>query len=232
MQRFVVFLLLALAGITAASEDVDEPSSAFKFVTCGSALKLRHVGTGYYLHSHPIRWSSGSGQQSVTAFGGEGDTNSLWQVRSAFGQAPCAQGTPVPCGSVVRLSHVRTGKFLHSHLHASPLSRRQEISGFGDVRTGESDTGDNWRVECVGTGASSFWERKGQVRLVHLDTGKALFTSRSDMFEQNNCPGCPILGQLEVTGHSASPSDKNALWTTADGYYFAAQGAAKEPEDE
>jgi hypothetical protein len=35
-------------------------------MTYGSAVKLQHVESKYFLHSHQINWGSGSGQQSVT----------------------------------------------------------------------------------------------------------------------------------------------------------------------
>lgn len=52
----------------------------------GSAVKLRHVSSKYLLHSHAIDWGSGSGQQSVTGFKEEGDSNSLWSLREGVGQ--------------------------------------------------------------------------------------------------------------------------------------------------
>lgn len=50
-------------------------------VTCGSVVKLLHVGTQYRLHSHEIPYGSGSGQQSVTSFPRGDDANSYWIVR-------------------------------------------------------------------------------------------------------------------------------------------------------
>ena len=40
-----------------------------------------HERTKYRLHSHDVPYGSGSGQQSVTGFGGVQDANSYW-VRS------------------------------------------------------------------------------------------------------------------------------------------------------
>ena len=42
------------------------------------------------------------------------------------------------CGSVVRLQHLQTRLFLHSHKFTSPLSGNQEVSCFGDGNTGDS----------------------------------------------------------------------------------------------
>lgn len=52
-------------------------------VTCGSVVKLKHVATGFDLHSHEISYGSGSGQQSVTGFKDTSDANSLWFVTGA-----------------------------------------------------------------------------------------------------------------------------------------------------
>lgn len=45
--------------------------------------------------------------------------------------------TPIKCGSTLRLQHLQTRLFLHSHLFASPLSGNQEVSCYGDGATGD-----------------------------------------------------------------------------------------------
>jgi hypothetical protein len=110
---------------------------------------------------------------------------------------------------------------------------------------GGSDSGDNWRLEC----STGNWLRDAPVRFVHIDTNKALYTTKggmylslivinhpchampcwlfwvswiqiTDMFNQNNCRNCPIQGQLEITAHGSSPSDVNSLWLASDGIFF------------
>lgn len=44
---------------------------------------------------------------------------------------------PVACGSVIRLQHLQTRLFLHSHNFRSPLSNNQEVSCFGDGSQGD-----------------------------------------------------------------------------------------------
>ena len=51
-------------------------------MTYGSVVKLMHERTKYRLHSHNIPYGSGSGQQSVTGFGGVEDSNSYWVTQS------------------------------------------------------------------------------------------------------------------------------------------------------
>ena len=51
------------------------------YVTCGSIFKLRHVASLFRLHSHDIKYGSGSGQQSVTSVPQIDDMNSLWVLK-------------------------------------------------------------------------------------------------------------------------------------------------------
>jgi len=221
MRLATVLVLSLLAWCTSAKDD------QFAYVTCGSAVKLKHKGSGFTLHSHPIKWGSGSGQQSVTGLDSASDNGGLWQVKAPVHEQPCLQGTPIACGSAIRLMHVKTQNYLHSHLHRSPLGGRQEVSAFGNNQGTQSDTGDNWRVECSG----DKWAKDKPVRFVHVDTGKQLYASKSAAFDNNNCRGCPIIGQLEVSTHSTSPQDGNAQWTTADGIYLADNTFETETDD-
>ena len=169
------FILYFVSLIHSSTQSVEQP-----FVTCGSVVKLVNVNYRVRLHSHDIKYGSGSGQQSVTGVDESEDANSYWQVKGPMesgGQksAPgssgtegptCVRGTPVKCGSSVRFQHLNTGRNLHSHLFSSPLSGNQEVSAFGELGTG--DTGDNWIVICSG----DYWEREDPIRLKHVDTEK------------------------------------------------------------
>ena len=42
---------------------IDLLSIGFQHVTCGSVLKLVHTQSNYRLHSHDVKYGSGSGQQ-------------------------------------------------------------------------------------------------------------------------------------------------------------------------
>jgi len=160
MKRAVgVLAMLALA----TADDME--GEEYGYVTCGSVIKLQNERANYCLHSHDIKWGSGSSQQSVTAVEHKGDPNSLWKVTGANG-AHCPQGTPVKIGQVIRLTHVQTKRNLHSHQYQSPLSKRQEVSCFGEG--GKGDTGDNWIVESRNGG--THWKRDAPVRLQHQDT--------------------------------------------------------------
>ena len=91
-----------------------------------------------------VAYGSGSGQQSVTGYPDGEDSNSYWTVRPALGSS-CAQGVRIAHGGLIRLQHLETRKWLHSHSHRSPLSNQQEVSAYGDENT--SNTNDHWR--CV-----------------------------------------------------------------------------------
>ena len=50
-------------------------------MTCGSVLKLANSDHNMRLHSHEVKYGSGSGQQSVTGAKFLDDVNSYWLVR-------------------------------------------------------------------------------------------------------------------------------------------------------
>ncbi|KAL6647530.1 hypothetical protein ACP70R_014967 [Stipagrostis hirtigluma subsp. patula] len=160
----VAFLLGAGAGVdrgAAAAVDVEGAE-----VTYGSVVKLMHEKTKHRLHSHDVPYGSGSGQQSVTGFPEGDDSNSYWIIRPTP-DSSARQGDAIETGSIIRLQHMRTRRWLHSHLHASPLSGNLEVSCFGGEQL--SDTGDYWRLEIEGSG--KVWKRDQKVRLRHIDTG-------------------------------------------------------------
>lgn len=72
-SKFINFFLLlfTLCGISAAKTE---------YVTCGSVLKLRNVDYDVGLHSHDVRYGTGSGQQSVTGTEQKEDVNSYWTI--------------------------------------------------------------------------------------------------------------------------------------------------------
>ena len=214
----LALLLCALLPVLCASSfddddgGDDDMGEDYSLLTYGSAIRLRHRSSHYHLHSHGINYGSGSGQQSVTAVQADDDTNSLWQIREAYGLPSVAIGTPVSCGDVIRLQHVGTRRYLHSHLHTSPLTNKQEVSGYGEGS--HSDAGDNWRIDCAaGSGlhfGSPLPSASSLVGLVHAETGRALYSRRADEFNQHNCRGCPIVGQLEVSAGSCQRSVRPA----------------------
>ncbi|KAI7900602.1 mannosyltransferase [Cokeromyces recurvatus] len=188
-----------------SASNIPEIDDGYEYVTCGSIIKLTNKASEYKLHSHGVSYGSGSGQQSVTGFPEADDSNSFWIVEAAYGKV-CKRGEAVPCGSSIRLKHVNTQGYLHSHRHQSPLSREQEVSCYDG-----KDKGDNWQLKCK----NEFWIREEPVQFVHEDTHLFLSSSPNHKFGQ------PIPGQLEVSA-STKGSSKSTQWTAQEGIYFAA----------
>lgn len=51
-------------------------------MSCGSVLKLFNTGYKVRLHSHDIKYGTGSGQQSVTGTEVQEDVNSHWLIKA------------------------------------------------------------------------------------------------------------------------------------------------------
>jgi dolichyl-phosphate-mannose--protein O-mannosyl transferase len=81
-----------------------------------------------------------STQQSVTGFPNLDDSNSYWIVKP-IPDSSDKQGDVMTSGTVLRLQHMKTRRWLHSHLHLSPISGNSEVSCFGGED--QSDTGDH-----------------------------------------------------------------------------------------
>ncbi|KAK8965606.1 Stromal cell-derived factor 2-like protein [Platanthera guangdongensis] len=210
----MAFSFFSLAIILYMSIYVDEgspiPASAAASegveITYGTVLKLMHERTRFRLHSHEVPYGSGSGQQSVTGFPNVDDSNSYWIVRP-LPDSSSKQGDAIPHGTIIRLQHMRTQKWLHSHLHASPISGNLEVSCFGGG--GQSDTGDFWRVEIEGSGKT--WKQDQRIRLKHVDTSGYLHSHDK---KYTRIAG----GQQEVCGIRDKKPDN--IWLAAEGVYL------------
>ncbi|XP_068956885.1 stromal cell-derived factor 2-like protein 1 [Petaurus breviceps papuanus] len=204
-------LLLLLAARARAGAELGTGA-----VTCGSVLKLLNTRHGVRLHSHDVKYGSGSGQQSVTGVEGSEDANSYWRIRGGA-EGQCPRGAPVRCGQAVRLTHVNTGKNLHTHHFPSPLSNNQEVSAFGDG--GEGDQLDVWLVQCGGT----YWHREEAVRFQHAGTHVYLSVTGEQY-------GHPIRGQREVHG-MPSPNQHNS-WKAMEGVFIKPSPTEPSKHDE
>jgi dolichyl-phosphate-mannose--protein O-mannosyl transferase len=210
----VIFVLIAccayfvLLPLHLYSGDIDSGSQTF--VTCGSAIKLRHAICSCRLHSHPIGYSKNgisSGQQSVTCVHASDDSNSLWIVKPAHHMDACDRGQPIANDAVLRLEHVNTEKNLHSHgKFSSPISGMQEVSAFGD--SGIGDFGDNFIVSWD-TKFGSHWRQGVGVNLQHVETKRYVSCDPRYVYSH------PIPGQLEVSCGSDS-----SFWVADAGVYF------------
>ncbi|XP_074591851.1 stromal cell-derived factor 2-like protein [Curcuma longa] len=175
-------------------------------ITYGSVIKLMHEKTKFRLHSHDVPYGSGSGQQSVTGFPNVDDSNSYWVVKSPP-DSSAKQGDVIPHGTIIRLQHMKTRKWLHSHLHASPISGNLEVSCYGG--DDNSDTGDYWRLEIEGNGET--WRQDQRIRLRHVDTGGYLHSHDK---KYTRIAG----GQQEVCGIRDKRTDN--VWLVAEGVFL------------
>ncbi|KAI9013089.1 MIR motif-containing protein [Gaertneriomyces semiglobifer] len=198
---FLIALALPLVSATQQQQAPFLLDPEFTHVSCGSAVKLWN-SAGCWLTSQNVNYASGSHQQTISCSRAN-SPSSLFIVQGAFGGPECIRGTPVKCGTVVRLSHLETGKLLHSHgSHRSPLSGNQEVSAFDGL-----DRGDDWKLICDGA-----WSRETGVRLQHVETGKYLSAGKAEY-------GRPISGHREVAAVGSSTSTES--WTAQDGIYFS-----------
>ena len=118
-----------------------------------------------YLHSHDVLYPSGSKQQQVTIYHHK-DANNLFAIKRPY--VPDLTYTPadldspmeeedlinVRHGDQIRLLHLITGRFLHSHNEQAPISTKKEhhaeVTCYGHDLTRFSDLNDNWIVQLVG----------------------------------------------------------------------------------
>lgn len=201
-----IFLFFSLDYDFSASPVSAASSTEGVEVTYGSVIKLMHERSKFRLHSHDVPYGSGSGQQSVTGFPNVDDANSYWVVKPAH-DSSAKQGDTIKSGSLIRLQHMKTHKWLHSHLHASPISGNLEVSCFGGET--ESDTGDHWKLEIEGKG--NIWKQDQKIRLRHVDTGGYLHSHDK---KYQRIAG----GQQEVCGVKEKTRDN--IWLAAEGVYL------------
>jgi dolichyl-phosphate-mannose-protein mannosyltransferase len=117
----------------------------------GSRLTLKNMGYGGgLLHSHVQTYPVGSKQQQVTCYHYK-DNNNEWIVTPTWEEPaydPNGDLRHISDGDVIRLVHASTGRNLHSHPIAAPMSKlNHEVACYGNDTVGDSN--DYWRVEVV-----------------------------------------------------------------------------------
>jgi len=120
-------------------------------VAYGSKITLKNYGYGGgLLHSHVQAFPTGSLQQQVTCYHYKDDNNN-WIVTLPWGADPVDPDGRVQFlqdGQTIRLVHDPTGRNLHSHPMAAPVTKENwEVAGYGNQTIG--DNNDLWVVEIV-----------------------------------------------------------------------------------
>jgi dolichyl-phosphate-mannose-protein mannosyltransferase len=128
---------------------------------------------GGLLHSHVQTFPTGSKQQQVTCYHYK-DNNNEWIVTPRWEDPaydPNGELRYLRDGDVIRLVHSMTGRNLHSHAIAAPMSKlANEVSCYGNATIGDSN--DYWRVEVVDDLVRG---RKSNVDRIHALTTRLRF---------------------------------------------------------
>lgn len=144
-------------------------------IAYGSRATLKNMGYGGgLLHSHVQTYPEGSKQQQVTCYHHK-DANNDWFFYPNRSEPSFDAEAPlrfVQDGSIVRFLHASTGRNLHSHTVAAPVTKADyEVSAYGNITVG--DTKDHWKIEVVSDAASSDRSRirtlTTSFRLKHVD---------------------------------------------------------------
>lgn len=146
-------------------------------VAYGSRATLKNMGYGGgLLHSHVQTYPEGSLQQQITCYHHK-DSNNDWffypnrhEVEYDANEELRYPGN----NDVIRLIHAQTGRNLHSHQVAAPVTKGDhEVSCYGNATVG--DTKDHWVVEVVRDAASRDYSKLRTLttafRLKHKDLG-------------------------------------------------------------
>lgn len=124
-------------------------------VVFGSELTMKsNAFGGGLLHSHPQVYPGGSKQQQVTTYHHKDENNHFFIVRAhdpkdeKERQAFAESTDKIAHGQIVRLRHAKTGRHLHSHQVAAPVTAGEnEVSCYG--HEGLYDPNDLWELQIV-----------------------------------------------------------------------------------
>jgi len=182
-------------------------------IAIGSRATLKNMGYGGgLLHSHVQTYPEGSGQQQITCYHHK-DTNNDWFFYPARGQpeynATSEELRFVGNGDVIRLIHAQTGRNLHSHAVAAPITKADnEVSCYGNLTIG--DHKDHWTVEIVSDTAS-----KDKTKLRTLTSSFRLRHTSMGCYLRAGNVNLPQWGfkQIETTCvKKNNPRDKYTHW--------------------
>ena len=179
----------------------------------GSKLTLKNMGYGGgLLHSHVQTYPTGSQQQQVTCYHYK-DSNNEFIVTPTWEDGEYDPEMPIRFlhhGDTIRLVHAMTGRNLHSHPVAAPVTaQNHEVSCYGNATIGDSN--DYWMVEIVDD-----LVRRGAVKEVHSLTSRIrLRHINLNCYLKANNVALPQWGfkQIEVTCEkNPSRKDEHTYW--------------------
>ncbi|RCI17077.1 hypothetical protein L249_3251 [Ophiocordyceps polyrhachis-furcata BCC 54312] len=182
-------------------------------VAIGSRVTLKNMGYGGgLLHSHVQTYPEGSQQQQVTCYHHK-DANNDWFIYPNRGEPEYDHESKelrfIGDGTTIRLIHAQTGRNLHSHDIAAPMSKAdKEVSCYGNLTIG--DNKDHWKIEVVRDAAS-----RDRSRIRTLTTGFRLKHEVMGCYLRAGNKNLPQWGfrQIEVTcTKDNNPRDTYTHW--------------------
>ncbi|KAI1418203.1 glycosyltransferase family 39 protein [Hypoxylon sp. FL1857] len=181
-------------------------------VAIGSKVTLKNMGYGGgLLHSHVQTYPEGSTQQQVTCYHHKDANNEWWFYPNRHDKDYDPEEEPrfIGNGDVIRLIHSQTGRNLHTHDIAAPITKSQkEVSCYGNLTVG--DDKDHWQIEVVKDVAS---RDKSKVRT--LTTAFRLYHPVMGCYLRAANVNLPQWGfkQIEVTcDKNNNPRDAFTHW--------------------
>lgn len=187
--------------------------STSRQVFFGQTIRLKSKLEDVYLYSHnhfyPLHHDDGkvsSQGQQVTGYGGD-DINSEWVLMPSPDQ-PLRKGEkrPLKNGSVIRLFHKGTSKYLMTHDVASPLTMTNQEVACIDVEKKPNETLFTFDLQ-QGT-AEKTMTKSSVFKLVHTLTKVAIHN------HQENLPKW-MPGHREINGDKRGVKD-GSKWTVSD----------------
>lgn len=190
-------------------------------VVLGSVVTLKSNSFGGgLLHSHPQGYPAGSKQQQVTTYHHK-DENNEWEIVRAHDRKPGEKTLQeeekleyIHHLQLVRLRHVKTGRHLHSHQIAGPVSANDyEVSAYG--QEGYYDPNDLWVIEIVADPSEAAGPKRRlknlltTFRLKHVPTGCYLKSRNVQLPEWGFRQG-EVTCEKEASGRGSS--SRTLLW--------------------
>lgn len=123
-------------------------------IAIGSRATIKNMGYGGgLLHSHVQTFPEGSQQQQITCYHHKDSNNDWFFYPNRYEPEYNPEDTSAPIRylkdrDTVRLIHAQTGRNLHSHAIAAPVTKSDwEVSCYGNLTVG--DEKDHWQIEVV-----------------------------------------------------------------------------------
>ncbi|KAH8740801.1 hypothetical protein FG386_002763 [Cryptosporidium ryanae] len=205
MCRFLLSILVNIlfANLTLFAQ-VSKADVSEQLVTYGSTLLLVNIETSSYLYSSKITWSNGN---QVATCSKEYESENYFYLREGSEVNDYkGAGYPVMCGETIKLLHANTEKYLSANASSRSMVTKQ-IEAF----CGPKDKTSLFTIECEKSKSGEELRIGDQFKLFNIETKSYLVSSRRSIFDNRNCPRCPIVGQYEVSLNKKCKGD--GLWT-------------------